>query len=114
MTALLQIRAHRLEVVELAVADEPERFVFVRARLMTAGEVDDREPAHADDRALADVDAFIVGTAMDDHARHATDDVRRLHPGSRRHRHAYNSAHLVVCPRLFLSPPAGSIVHRTD
>ena len=43
---LEELRAQLAVVVDLAVADDPESFVFVRDGLMAAGEVDDRQPAH--------------------------------------------------------------------
>ncbi len=39
-----QAPADRLEVVELAVDDDVERFVFVGDRLIAGGQVDDAQP----------------------------------------------------------------------
>src|SRR5262249_12090087 len=84
MTGGLQLRAQRLKVVELTVADEPERFVFVGDGLMTAREIDDGKPAHADDGAAACVHALIVGTPMHDRvgrAAHGLQRTRRIASG---------------------------------
>ena len=41
---------------------------------MAAGEIDDAEAAHAETRAVADVDSFIVRAAVDDLLAHVVDE----------------------------------------
>ena len=82
MAARLELAAQLAEVVDLAVADEPQRAVRVGERLVAAGEVDDREPAHAERAGAVDVHALVVGAAMDGDARHRREHVaaRARHP----------------------------------
>ena len=40
MAALLELGAQFLEIVNLAVEDDPDRFFGVRHRLVTAGQID--------------------------------------------------------------------------
>ena len=60
----LQLGTQFAEVVDLAVAHQPERFLEVRQRLMASGKIDDRQAAHRDAAFSVDVHAFIVGTAV--------------------------------------------------
>src|SRR6185436_1924721 len=48
---LFEALAQLLEVVDLAVLDGPDRSVLVAHRLMATGDVDDAQPAVAQDRA---------------------------------------------------------------
>ncbi len=47
MTAVLELLAEILEVVDLAVEDDADGAVFVVDRLVAAGDVDDGQAAHA-------------------------------------------------------------------
>ena len=47
MAGAFQPPAQLAEVVDFAVEDDPDRAVFVRQRLLPAGQVDDRQPAMA-------------------------------------------------------------------
>ncbi len=71
----LQLAAQLAVVVDLAVADQPQRAVLVRQRLVAAGEIDDRQPAHADRQRPVDVQAFVVGAAMARDPRPSRDSV---------------------------------------
>ena len=53
-----------LEVVDLAVGDDLHRAVLVRERLLAAGDVDDRQPAHGEADARQQDAALVVGAAM--------------------------------------------------
>src|SRR6185369_1357760 len=74
---LLQLEAQLLEVVDLAVEDDPQRAILAAHGLMAGrGEIDDAQPAVAEpDRAVAP-DACVVGPAMGDHVAHALDQAR--------------------------------------
>ena len=60
----LELAAQLAVVVDLAVADQPDRAVGVAQRLLAAFEVDDRQAAMPERRALVVIDAFAVGAAM--------------------------------------------------
>ena len=70
MPAFEQALAQFLIVVDLAVEDEPLRFVLIVQRLLPASEVDDRQPTHGEADILADVKTVLVRPAMDDGAVH--------------------------------------------
>ena len=64
MPGALEPRSELAKVVDLAVADDPDALVLVGDRLMAAGEVDDRQAAHAEQHLAVQVVAVIVGAAM--------------------------------------------------
>ena len=70
-----------LVVVDLAVEDHLQVAVFVRDRLVPAGEVDDAEPTHAEPEATFDEGAPVVGPPMPDGVAHPPD--LRLGHGAR-------------------------------
>src|ERR1019366_3665134 len=57
-------------VIDFAVEHNPERAVFVRNRLMSAGNVDNAEPPHADSDCPVRIKTVVVGPAMGDYAAH--------------------------------------------
>ena len=69
----LELGAQPLEVVDLAVEDDPDGAVLVVDRLVAAGEVDDREPAHPERGAVPREPALPVGPAMHDRGQHPLD-----------------------------------------
>jgi hypothetical protein len=73
VTALLELRAHGGEVVDLSVEDDGG--VRRRHRLVPAGHVDDRQAPEAQAHRAVDEDPFIVGPAVHQRVRH------RAHPG---------------------------------
>src|SRR5712691_6535201 len=84
----------QLEVVEdLAVLDDPHGRVLVVHRLVPAGEVDDRQPAHAERYAVELDRAFVVGPAVGHRRAHPRDELatERGIPA----RDATDAAHLV-------------------
>src|SRR5205085_2292355 len=48
VAAFQQVFAQRREVVNLAVEDDPDRFVLVADRLLPARQINDRKAAHAE------------------------------------------------------------------
>ena len=75
-----QLLAQLAMVIDLPVLDDPDRRVFVVHRLMTAGEVDDRKPAHAEGDAVELLDTRIVRPSMDHRVAHSRHEVE---PGGR-------------------------------
>ncbi len=74
MYARLELGAQLAIVVDLAVEDHLHIAVDGRHRLMPAGEIDDRQAAHAEQRALVAEEAFVVRTAVPDHVVHCLHD----------------------------------------
>ena len=70
VTSPLQFAAQVGEVVDLPIEDYPDGPVLVVDRLLSAGEIDDAEPAHPEPCGAFRVDSFIVGAAMDDRPTH--------------------------------------------
>src|SRR5207248_938932 len=63
-------------VVDFAIENNPQRFNFVADGLMTGGEINNTEPAHADADAAVNMDAIVVWTAMRYNFKHAVQDGR--------------------------------------
>ena len=70
MAQILELRDQLDVVVDLAVLHHPVPAVFVRERLVAAGEVDDCEPVVRHPVAPVDVEAGAVGTAVAELAGH--------------------------------------------
>ena len=64
-------------VVDLAVEDDRVAAVLGEDRLVTAGDVDDAEAAHAEAEVAVGEHAAVVGPAMDDGVALPGDDARR-------------------------------------
>ncbi len=67
--------AKLLVVVDLAVEDDPHGSVFVRNRLVAVVQIDDAQTPHAQGNAVAEVNAFVVWSAVDHGAAHPADFV---------------------------------------
>jgi hypothetical protein len=79
VAAALEVGPQILEVVDLAIEDDPHGAVFVRHRLVAAGEVDDRQAPEAEAEAGAaaavlDVHAGIIGSPVLQDVRHAAEN----------------------------------------
>jgi hypothetical protein len=74
--AQLEFATQLAEVVDLAVADNDQRFVLVADRLVAAAHIDDRQPPHADRAAPVAVHAVIVRAAVRDRVAHARQGAR--------------------------------------
>ncbi len=74
-------RAKLLEIVNLAVEDDPDRAVLVRERLVPLGQVNDAQPAVAESDAarsaldfeIAEMEPRVIGPAMRKRIAHARD-----------------------------------------
>ncbi len=76
VTALLELRAQLLEVVDFAVEDDPHRLFPVGHRLVTAGEIDDRQATETQSEAARHQIPFVVRPAVRDGAGHRADHIR--------------------------------------
>src|SRR5687768_16266306 len=75
MPASFEAAAKLPIVIDLAVVDDPFRLVRVVDRLLAAGEIDDREPAHRKADAAIQIEAIFVGTSMLDGEVHRLKDL---------------------------------------
>jgi hypothetical protein len=73
VAAAFEIGTKFLEVVDLAIEDDPDGTVFIEDGLMTAGNVDNAEAGHAEAGTILREDALIVGAAMNDGLTHPVD-----------------------------------------
>ena len=80
---LREVTPHFVEVVQLAVEDRDDVAGLVRRGLLSRLEVDDPEPAMAENAPAERRDATRVGTSMDEGRRHARDDIRVGRSGGR-------------------------------
>src|SRR6185437_10170809 len=80
MTLRDELAAQILIIVDFAVKNDPDRAVFVGNRLVSAREIDDAQPAHANGALTIDVDTLVIRTAMADLRAHLPDDIL---PGGR-------------------------------
>src|ERR1700754_425033 len=71
VTELFQLLAQFEVVVDLAVEDDPRGTVLVVNRLLTAFQVDDREPAHPEANGAINVKTVVVRPAMANRVAHA-------------------------------------------
>ena len=93
MAAAFEFGTEFREVINLAVENDPRAAVFVEDGLMASGKIDDREPAHSETGAVADVEALIVGTAIDDLVAHVAHECFGDIALSSCAHHASNSTH---------------------
>src|SRR5580704_11805272 len=73
MALLLKLTAEFVEIVYLAVEDDPNRFVFVVDWLVTSRQINDAEASHPQAGWPSSINALIVRTAMDDRLAHVPD-----------------------------------------
>src|SRR5580700_10985330 len=76
MAARDQSLAQRTVVIDFTVENYPDRTIFVAERLMSVGDVDDAEAAHAEADIALRENAVIVWTAMGHHIAHPSQDDR--------------------------------------
>ena len=72
----MRFASQRGRIVDLAVADHPDRAVRILERLVARGEVHDGEAARADARPLMADDALAVRAAVAQHGSHPLDGLR--------------------------------------
>src|SRR5258707_4526 len=90
MTAVLELLAEILEVVDLTVEDDADGAVFVVDRLIAAGDVDDGQAAHAQADIVRPEETFAVGTAVQQPVVHR---LQRGAIGAQGAQHAGDAAH---------------------
>src|SRR5438445_7121539 len=71
-----QLVAQLDEVINFAVIDDPDGFVFVGDGLVAGGKINNAEAAHAQPDRAVHVCAVVVRTAVGDHVAHAAHDCR--------------------------------------
>src|SRR3954463_11005274 len=89
-----QLVAQLDEVINFAVIDNPDGFVFVSDRLVTGGKVDDAEAPHAQPGRALNVIAVVVRTAVGDHIAHSAHDRRIGYAAAFRAHHSGDAAHI--------------------
>src|SRR5947209_10837695 len=102
MSLTLQFRPQIGEVVDFSIEDDENSTVFVENRLVTARQVNDAEPPHAQAHAIFDKNAFVVWPAMHDLLTHLMNQ-RLFHTAARCAHDPGNSTH-----KLYLSRTACS------
>jgi hypothetical protein len=73
----LEVAKQLAVVVDLAVENDPDGAVLIEDRLVTSGQVDDREPAHPQTDTVAEVVAVVVRAAMHHLVAHRLEQVAR-------------------------------------
>jgi hypothetical protein len=68
-----KIRTKFLKIVDFAVVNDPDRSVFVEKWLMSASEINNAQPAHAQSRAILDEHTLFVRAAMNNRIAHTAD-----------------------------------------
>src|SRR5688572_18885740 len=67
-------------VVDLAVISDVQRGVFIRHRLMAAGDIYDTETAMAQPNVAVDKDSLVIGASVRDNVAHGLQDSARDFP----------------------------------
>lgn len=80
------------KVVDLAIADQPERSILVSKGLMASGQVDDGQSTHADDTVAIVVPPLIVRTAVTRNIAHSLHE-RRIGKAAVKMNDTVNTAH---------------------
>ena len=99
MSAPFQFGAQLFEVVDLAIENDPDGFLLIRHRLMTAGQIDDGKPSKTQADRAGDEVALIVGATMGDRSRHPPDRLGLHRFVSREIKLAGYAAHRAVVGR---------------
>jgi hypothetical protein len=63
----------RLEVIDLAIEDDPYSPILVREWLVAARKVDDAQPVEAQSDIVFEIEADIIGSPMAGHVTHSVD-----------------------------------------
>src|SRR5688572_2460636 len=108
VTKLLQLFAEFKVVIDLAVKNDPGRAVLVMYWLLTALDIDYRQPAHSQPYSAIDVETVVIRTSMTYGATHAREQAlinRRRVPAN----YSYNSTHVykTLCDGQRQIKPAG-------
>src|SRR5580692_8927355 len=74
MTASLQARSQFWKVVDLPIEHDPNRFIFVVDWLMSACQINDAQPTHAEANVGLHIHAFVVRAAMHNALAHPVND----------------------------------------
>jgi hypothetical protein len=66
-----KFRTQLREIIDFTVEDQPRSLILVVDWLVACGKIDDAQSTHAQSRAIANIDSFVVGPSMDDRLAHA-------------------------------------------
>ena len=99
-----QIATQVVVIVDLAVEHDLNRTVLVADRLLPPGDVDDRQPAHAQRDFRSDEVAAVVRAAVDDGVAHRAHRAGGLFGAQRPPREPGNAAHRPTPPPWYRAP----------
>src|ERR1700741_1853101 len=74
MPAVLEFGPQFRKVVDFTVVDDPGRAILVEHGLVAARDINNGKTAHAETRAVGDIDTFVVGTTVHDLVAHVADE----------------------------------------
>ena len=98
MAAGLEFLPKIAMVVDFAVVDDAQGFVFVRDGLMAGSEVNDAQAAHGQTNVALQEKALVVGAAMDDLTVHGCEGLAAHCPGPVLEEHTADSTHELPIP----------------
>jgi len=103
-----QLFAERAVIIDLAIEDEGNGFVFVEDRLLAARDINDGKPSVSEPDARPEEEAFTVRSTMRDGARHRSNGLAIDSGYSVERKDPCNATHQSGCPELFLVPRSRS------
>src|SRR5260370_2060891 len=78
MTTLLKFFLQFTIVIDFPIQDDEYALIFVKNRLMTASQVDDRETAHAQGHAVINPHSLAIWPTVANDLAHAVDELLRI------------------------------------
>jgi hypothetical protein len=96
MTAGLQLLPQSRVVVDFTIEDDPDGAILIADGLMSSGQIDDAETAHAEPNATLGVNPIVIGTAMHHRVAHPSKKFGLQLCARRKLHNATDSAHLLL------------------
>src|SRR5712692_8566768 len=96
IAAAFKFGAQLFEIVDLAIQNDPNRFLDIGHRLVSARQINDGKPPEAQSEWAGDEVALVVGTAVNHRSRHAPDRFRFYRLVSNKVKLAANAAHVLL------------------
>ena len=93
MAPVDQILVQGLEIIDLAIEDDPNRSVLVRHGLVSTGEVDNTQAVEGQADVASQIDSVVVRPAMPGDFAHPVDNIFLHAPGGIEIEEPANSAH---------------------
>ena len=78
MTTLLKLFLQFTIVIDLPIQDDEDALIFVKNRLMTASQVNDRETAHAQGHTIINPHSLVIWPTVANDPAHAVDELLRV------------------------------------